>query len=259
MVRKMFLSQNVRFSDQYCIDKLLLREAELRKLYRPSRWAHRNLLTYVHTEDPFDKSSQQFIYFREDFVNLEQHEENRLDEYVQRFLHRFRFGIPGILQVCRDPVKLLIIKLTVIYPAYLYMHRCSKQDFRSGYPLLLYTKTGHIRQDNDCGDINSNVFCSCISISPHRFLMRHDDIHHARLYSCVRHSIVGIHKGRQNGSFRRNHHILWHPSGLPCQPAERITVTKKLRQPRANFSYGPHGVWLSDSTNLLNCLILFPF
>jgi hypothetical protein len=79
------------------IDKLVLREAALRKLSRPSKRVHRNFLDFMYTEHPFSDADERFVYHEHDFVSLEEHEENWLDELMHRFMDHCR---KGILRVC---------------------------------------------------------------------------------------------------------------------------------------------------------------
>jgi hypothetical protein len=74
-------------------DNLLLREAEVRKLARPSIRVHRNFFDWMFTEHPLSDDDQRFVYHEHDFVSLEDHEESWLDEIVHRFMGHCRKGI----------------------------------------------------------------------------------------------------------------------------------------------------------------------
>jgi len=74
-------------------DKLILREAELRKLSRPSKRVHRNFLDFMYTEHPFSDDDERFVYHEHDFVSLENYEENFLDELTHRFMDFWPKGL----------------------------------------------------------------------------------------------------------------------------------------------------------------------
>jgi hypothetical protein len=75
------------------VDNLVLREAELRKLSRPSKRMYRNFMDFMYTEHPFSDSDERFVYHEHDFVSLEKHEENWLDELMHRFMNHCKTGI----------------------------------------------------------------------------------------------------------------------------------------------------------------------
>jgi hypothetical protein len=75
------------------IDKLVLREAQLRRLPRPSQRMHRNFMDFIYTSHPFSDADERFIYHESDFVSLEEHEGNWLDELMHRFVGHCRTGI----------------------------------------------------------------------------------------------------------------------------------------------------------------------
>jgi len=79
-----------------CVDKLILREAELRKLSRPSKRVHRNFLDFMYTEHPFSDDDERFVYHEHDFISLEEYEENFLDELTHRFMD---FWPKGLIRV----------------------------------------------------------------------------------------------------------------------------------------------------------------
>lgn len=72
---------------------MVLREAQLRKLSRPSKRTYFNFMDYMYTEHPFSDSDERFVYHQDDFVTLEEHEENWLDELIHRFMRHCRKGI----------------------------------------------------------------------------------------------------------------------------------------------------------------------
>jgi hypothetical protein len=76
---------------------MLLMEAEIRKLPRPSERVHRNFMDFVYTENPFVESDQEFIFHEHDFVSLEEIEESWLDQLMHRIMGHCK---KGILQVC---------------------------------------------------------------------------------------------------------------------------------------------------------------
>jgi hypothetical protein len=80
-----------------CVDKLVLREAELRKLSRPSKRVHRNFLDFMYTEHAISHDDERFIYHEHDFVSLEAHEENWLDELMHRFMDHCKKGILRVI------------------------------------------------------------------------------------------------------------------------------------------------------------------
>jgi hypothetical protein len=53
------------------IDNLLLREANLRKLSRPSKRVYQNFMDFIYTEHPFTDADERFIWHKDDFVLLE--------------------------------------------------------------------------------------------------------------------------------------------------------------------------------------------
>lgn len=75
------------------VDELVLREAELRKLSRPSKRMYRNFMDFMYTEHPFSDSDERFVYHEHDFISLEKHEENWLDELMHRFMNHCKTGI----------------------------------------------------------------------------------------------------------------------------------------------------------------------
>lgn len=68
------------------IDNLLLRDAALRRLARPSTRVHRNFMDFMYTEHPFSDDDERFVYHEHDFVTLEEHEESWLDEFMHRLV-----------------------------------------------------------------------------------------------------------------------------------------------------------------------------
>jgi hypothetical protein len=81
------------------LDDLLLREASLRRLQRPSKRVHRNFMDYLYTEHPFEDADQRFVYHEQDFVSPQQYEESWLDDLMHRLMRHCR---RGILRVCSD-------------------------------------------------------------------------------------------------------------------------------------------------------------
>ncbi|KAE9375175.1 hypothetical protein N431DRAFT_436695 [Stipitochalara longipes BDJ] len=83
-------------------DKLVLREAAMRKLSRPSKRTYLNFMDFMYTEHPFSDSDERFVYHEHDFVSLEEHEENWLDEIMHRFMRHCRKGILRTIFVSPD-------------------------------------------------------------------------------------------------------------------------------------------------------------
>ena len=52
------------------IDDLLLRDAALHRLPRPSARVQQNFRTFLMTENPFSPADKRFIYHKHDFVSL---------------------------------------------------------------------------------------------------------------------------------------------------------------------------------------------
>ena len=73
-------------------DKIVLREAKLRALPRPSTRVHRNFMDYFYTSHPFSAADQRFVYHEHDFISLEEVEENWLDELMHGFMKHCRKG-----------------------------------------------------------------------------------------------------------------------------------------------------------------------
>lgn len=66
-------------------DELLLHHEEMRKFSRPSERTHRNFLDYIYTKPSVSENEEQFIFHGDDeFVTLQQYEENWLDQFLQR-------------------------------------------------------------------------------------------------------------------------------------------------------------------------------
>ena len=72
---------------------MLLLEAQIRKLPRPSERVHRNFMDFIYTENPFGESDQQFIFNEHDFVSLEEFEESWLDQIIHRLMGHATKGI----------------------------------------------------------------------------------------------------------------------------------------------------------------------
>jgi len=70
-------------------DKLVLREAALRKLSRPSKRVYRNFMDFMYTEHPFSDSDERFVYHEQDFVSLGEYEGNWLDELMHRLVNNW--------------------------------------------------------------------------------------------------------------------------------------------------------------------------
>jgi hypothetical protein len=68
-------------------DKLVLREAALRKLSRPSKRVYRNFMDFMYTEHPFSDSDERFVYHEQDFVSLGEYEGDWLDELMHRLVN----------------------------------------------------------------------------------------------------------------------------------------------------------------------------
>ncbi|RDW62569.1 hypothetical protein BP5796_10871 [Coleophoma crateriformis] len=73
-------------------DELLLLDARLRKLQRPSRRVHRNFFDYLYTEKPFAADDRRFGYHEHDFVSLQEHEDSWLDELFHKAIDHARKG-----------------------------------------------------------------------------------------------------------------------------------------------------------------------
>ena len=83
------------------IDKLLLYDANLRRLSRPSKRVYQNFLDFIYTEQPFNEAFMRFIYHKDDFVLLE----DREDEcWLDNVMHIF--SVMKFLQVSQIPVHL---------------------------------------------------------------------------------------------------------------------------------------------------------
>jgi len=52
-----------------------------------------NFMDFMYTEHPFSDSDERFVYHEHDFVSLEEHEANWLDEIMHRFMRHCRKGI----------------------------------------------------------------------------------------------------------------------------------------------------------------------
>jgi len=50
-------------------------------------------MDYMYAQHPLSDSDQRFVYHQHDFVSLEQHEDNWLDELIHRFMGHCRKGI----------------------------------------------------------------------------------------------------------------------------------------------------------------------
>ncbi|KAL3422729.1 hypothetical protein PVAG01_06885 [Phlyctema vagabunda] len=89
--RKELMEKIVRKLEEY--DELLLKDASLRKLQRPSKRIHQHFLNVLLNEHPFEDDDQRFVYHQHDFVTLEEHEESWLDTLMHRFTQHCRRGI----------------------------------------------------------------------------------------------------------------------------------------------------------------------
>jgi len=116
------------------VDELLLREADLRKLSRPSKRMYRNFMDFMYTEHPFSDSDERFVYHEHDFISLEKHEENWLDELMHRFMNHCK---TGILRVRCTTLKFLIFLARLI----LVLVRLSSSPRRIKLRQLILTST----------------------------------------------------------------------------------------------------------------------
>jgi hypothetical protein len=91
------------------VDDLLLCQAKIRQLARPSLRQHRNLLDYICTEAPFvdpDRADERFVYHEHDFVSLEEYYETWVDSCVHRLM--YAFGILRVSSICGLPILCLL-------------------------------------------------------------------------------------------------------------------------------------------------------
>jgi len=88
--KKALIEEIVTKLEEY--DDLLLRDAGLRKLTRPSKRSHRNFMDWVWTENPFGRVDQQFIFHQNDFVVLDEYDESWLDVFMHRLMYYFNRG-----------------------------------------------------------------------------------------------------------------------------------------------------------------------
>ncbi|RDW81917.1 hypothetical protein BP6252_03029 [Coleophoma cylindrospora] len=73
-------------------DELLLLDARLRKLQRPSKRVHRNFFDYLYTEKPFPADDRRFGNHEHDFISLQDHEDSWLDELFHKAIDHARKG-----------------------------------------------------------------------------------------------------------------------------------------------------------------------
>lgn len=50
-------------------------------------------MDYMYTEHPFSDEDERFVYHEPDFVSLQEHEANWLDELMHRFMNHCKKGI----------------------------------------------------------------------------------------------------------------------------------------------------------------------
>lgn len=75
------------------VDELLLRDAQLLRLSRPSRRSYLKFMDWFYTEKPFSEKEESFVFHQQDFVALEESEDSWLDSVMHKAMGHCRKGL----------------------------------------------------------------------------------------------------------------------------------------------------------------------